>query len=166
MKEIRKIVEMGLSLRAESGIKVRQVLSEFSVSGCKLAEGAEGIIADELNVNKVMSGNVADPRWIIKEDGKLKVALNTEISAELKKQGLIREIVRSINQIRKDLKLTIEDKIEVVYSTKDELLTEVFKTFGEEIKTNVLAEKIEHGELQSEEIKIDERPIKIQIKKI
>jgi isoleucyl-tRNA synthetase len=163
MTQVRKIVELGLSLRAEAGIKVRQVLEEFSVAGRKVSVEASKIIADELNVNKVLSGNVADPRWVVKEDGDLKVALNTEISAELKKQGMIREVVRSINQIRKELKFTIEDKIEVRYSTEDSLLLEVFDSFGTEIKASVLAEKMERGDVSGEEIKIDERPIKLQI---
>ncbi|MFA6105692.1 MAG: isoleucine--tRNA ligase [Patescibacteria group bacterium] len=164
MKEIRKIVEMGLSLRAESGIKVRQVLSEFSVSGYKLDDGASGIIADELNVNKVMAGNVADPRWITKEDGKLKVALNTEITTDLKKQGLIREIVRSINQIRKEMKLTIEDKVVVSYSTEDEILLSVFKESAEEISKAVLAQKIQES-AEGTEVKIDDRSVKLKVVK-
>jgi isoleucyl-tRNA synthetase len=165
MELVRKVVEMGLALRAESGIKVRQVLGELSVDGHKFEEGAMAIIADELNVNRVMTGNVADPRWIVKTESSLKVALNTEITPELKKEGLVREIVRTVNQIRKEMKLTIEDRVVVTYETNDELLRTAFSEFAEVIKKSVLAEKLESKE-GGTIFNIDERPAKLDVKKV
>ena len=166
MVQLRRVVELGLAVRAEAGIKVRQVLSEFSVSGPKLEAEAMTIISDELNVNRVMTGNVADPRWVTKEDGDIKVALNTEITADLKKQGLVREVIRTINMRRKELKLTIEDRIKVAYSTEDDLLKEVFGSCADEIKKGVLAEEMEAGTPEAEPTNIDERSVKIQVTKI
>lgn len=162
---VRKIVELGLALRAESGVRVRQVLAEFSIVSHKLGEGAMAIVAEELNVNKVMTGGVADPRWISKEDGGVKVALNTEITPELKKLGLVREIVRTVNQIRKEQQFTIEDKILVSYSTDDEVLKEVFVAYGDEIKKSVLAKEILIGG-EGKEVVIDEKKMRLDVKKV
>ena len=162
---VRKIVEMGLSLRAEAGIKVRQVLQEFSVQGFKLSDEAAKILKEELNVNKVMTGNVADPRWVTKTEGDIKVALDTEITAKLKKQGLVREIIRTINQTRKEMKLTVEDRIEVLYDTADESLLEVLNVSTEEIKKGVLAKSLNRGSGGEEKL-ISERPLTLKITKI
>ncbi len=165
MRLIQKIVELGLSLRAEAGIKVRQVLGEFSIVNQKMSEGAMVIIADELNVNRIMTGGAADPRWITKEDEKIKVSLNTEITPELKKAGLTRDVVRIINQLRKEQKLTINDQIRVRYQTDDEMLQKIFIESAEELKKNVLALELIKSE-GGTEMKIDERPIKLVIEKV
>ncbi len=162
---IQKIVELGLSLRAEAGIKVRQVLGEFSIVNQKMSEGAMAIIADELNVNLVMTGGTADPRWITKEDEKIKVSLNTEVTPELKKAGLTRDVIRTINQIRKEQKLTMNDLIRVRYQTDDDLLRQIFVDSAEELKKNVLAGELVKG-AEGIEMKIDERPIKLVIEKV
>ena len=58
METIRKVVEMGLSMRSESGIKVRQVLSQFYISGAEFAfADSKNIIAEELNVKEVLLEN-------------------------------------------------------------------------------------------------------------
>ncbi len=165
MRLIQKIVELGLSLRAEAGIKVRQVLGEFSIVNQKMSEGAMAIIADELNVNRIMTGGAADPRWVTKEDEKIKVSLNTEITPELKKAGLTRDVVRTINQLRKEQKLTINDQIRVRYQTDDDLLQKIFIESAEELKKNVLALELIKGG-GGTEMKIDERPIKLLITKV
>ena len=193
MIQARKVVEMGLALRAEAGIKVRQPLSKFSIFPDKVRDPAfhrdnfqfskemMQIIADELNVKKVEMGDkeigdkeigdkeIGDKEIgddiIVKEDGGLKVALHTEVTDELKKEGLLREVVRAINQIRKEQKLTISDSVVVEFSTDDELLKSVFVDFSEEIKKSVLASDLREGN-DGEETEIDGRKARLKITKI
>lgn len=155
MSTARKIVEMGLAVRAEKGIKVRQPLSALRVTGGELSNELQQIVADELNVKKVETNKKGDV---------LSVELDATITPELKKEGLAREIVRVINQKRKETGLTIQDKIIVRYQTDDKLLREVFAEFGSEIKKSVLAEKLEEG--GAEEVKIDGIQVKIGVEKI
>ena len=169
MEQVRKIVELGLSLRSENGIKVRQPLGSFMVHGLELTDGLKQIISEELNVKEVKDNKMGD-NWVEKEDGGLKVALNIEITDELKKEGLVREIVRTINQIRKEQKLTIEDEVVVEYHTDDELLSTVFEKYSEEIKKSVLArelheEKIKLDESDAEEKKVDGIAVLLSVKK-
>lgn len=149
----RKAVEMGLSLRAEKTIKVRQPLSKLFIRFApgpqrkKLDEEYLNIVAEELNVKEVLvvkdladSGNLAT-----KEDGEISVSLDVEITEDLRQQGIVREIVRSINQMRKERKLTMNDRVRILYETDDPLLIAVIAEYSEEIKKSILADTLEAG---------------------
>ncbi len=157
MELARKTVETVLALRAEQGIKVRQPLNKLTIY-YQLEDGLKQIIADELNVKNVeaVKGDEAD---------KNKVVLDTVLTDELKKEGLLREVVRTINQIRKDQKMTIADRVIVKYSTEDVLLKAVFVDFVEEIKKAVLAGFVEEGEAHNDVV-IDGINSKIEITRI
>ena len=165
MVQVRKIVEMGLSLRAEAGIKVKQPLSELQVLGYGLREEYFGIIKDELNIKEIGNKEINGNNMIVKEDGNIKVSLNTEITAELKLEGLAREVVRAINQLRKEMELTIQDRVEVEYETADELLQNILVLFANEIKKSVLADslKVKSG---GKEIEVDGKKIMIRLIKM
>ena len=164
MEKARKIVEMGLSLRAEISIKVKQPLSKLQILDCRFKNDLLQIISDELNVKNVEgSDNIeSGENVVVKEDGGLKVALCTEITEELKKEGLVREIVRAINQIRKEQNLTIKDVVTINYFTEDEMLKSVFVDYAEEIRKNVLASGLKEAD-GGEEKEIGDVKIKLQI---
>ncbi|MBT4120906.1 MAG: isoleucine--tRNA ligase [Candidatus Magasanikbacteria bacterium] len=171
MSKARKIVEMGHSLRKEVSIPVRQPLGELRVVNYELGKDLGKIVAEELNVKNVETQDFAsDGEWVTKEDADLKVGLNTEITEELKKEGLVREIVRAINQMRKEQKLTIEDVVTVEYHVEDELLQAVFEDYAEEIKKQTLArdlirEKILLDESDDVAKKIDGKDVLLAVKK-
>jgi len=168
MAQARKVAEMGLAMRAEACIKVRQPLSKLKMVGIKLTPELVGIIAEELNVKNIETQDFAlaqlNEDWISKEDNGVTVALNIALTLELKKEGLLREIIRTINQMRKENNLTIKDRVAVRYQTEDEMLLKVLSDFGEEIKKSVLAERLEKGD--GEEMEIEKRKIKIGLEKI
>jgi len=143
MPQVLKVVEMGLSLRKDTGVRVRQPLAEFSVFTTQFSNSQYAdIIADELNVKYVLHTVVSGDGWHIKEDGDITVALNTTITDELKKEGFLREVVRAVNAMRKDQGLTREHRIVVGYHTDDALLKSVFVDFADELKAQVLADDI------------------------
>jgi len=143
----RKIVEMGLSLRSEQSLKVRQPLNQLIVLGSKLPDDLLEIIASELNVKQVnIEDKKINDKFIVKEEGELKVGLDIEITEELKKEGLVREIVRAVNQIRKEKKLSIDKKAIVTFQTDHELLNIVFKEYADELKKNTVTSVFENGD--------------------
>ncbi|HSR89153.1 MAG TPA: isoleucine--tRNA ligase [Candidatus Udaeobacter sp.] len=175
MDLVKRVVEVSLSLRAENGKKVRQPLSKIVVNENMSADFLS-IIADELNVKEVSTLELEK----FEELGKnflitttvgvvmgtpLKVGLDVEVTENLKKEGLVREIVRTINQIRKEQKLTISDKVAIKYSTEDTLLKSVFVEFAEEIKKSVLAESLVESK-GGEEKEIGEAKVNISVEKI
>ncbi|MDD4476758.1 MAG: isoleucine--tRNA ligase [Patescibacteria group bacterium] len=164
MNMARKIVEIGLAIRAEKEIKVKQPLQKLYVKDCVLPEEFKNIIADELNV-KIVEYADEEENAIWKEDGDLKIGLDIEITLELKKEGLAREITRAINQIRKDKKLTMKDKVAVKIATDDELLKSVLVEFAEEIGKSVLAKEIKITEVKDgfTEAEVDKKRIFVKI---
>ena len=127
MQTARKIVERGLAARASAGIKVRQPLQSYTTDlAKKLSDKFTAIITDELNIKQLLFGAEK---------------LDTTISAELAVEGLSRELIRQVNQLRKDQGLTIQDRITIIH----EKLDAVVESFGDDIKQATLADAIEAG---------------------
>ena len=127
MEIARKIVERGLAARAGAGIKVRQPLQSYTTDlAKKLSEQLIAIITDELNIKQLLFGAEK---------------LDTTISAELAIEGLSRELIRQVNQLRKDQSLTIQDHITIIH----EKLEPVVDAFRDEIMQATLADAIEGG---------------------
>jgi len=125
MAKARDYIAEGLSLRAEAKIKVRQPLKSITVP--KLPEEYAEILKEELNVKEVVWGDV--------------VALNTHITKELHREGLVREVIRVVQNARKQAGLEVDDRIKLYLSGKGEL-AEAIKAHSVEIATEVLADKM------------------------
>ncbi len=97
----------------------------------------------------------------MKEDGGVIVMLNVELTDELKKEGLLREVVRTVNQMRKDAGLTVQDTITLIYKTEDAVLKSVFADYADQLKKQVLAEKIEEGD--GVDMVVDERSVQMKV---
>ncbi|MBX9765247.1 class I tRNA ligase family protein, partial [Patescibacteria group bacterium] len=93
MSEVRRAVSLGLEKRAAANIKVRQPLLEVRIKSVLLKDKHEFIdlIRDELNVKRV----AVDPTM----EGDIE--LNTEITPELKEEGMVREVLRFVQDLRK-----------------------------------------------------------------
>ncbi|MFH1099225.1 MAG: class I tRNA ligase family protein [Candidatus Uhrbacteria bacterium] len=106
MASVRRICSLALEARTKAGIPVRQALATLRV---RTVPGATDIIRDEVNVKEV----IVDPS--LTEE----VLLDTTITPELKREGTIRELTRSVNNLRKEMDLTPSDRIRVTYATDD-----------------------------------------------
>ncbi len=111
MDKAREIVALGLAERARAGIRVRQPLNTLYVSNADYSVIGDvlDVVAEELNVK-----NIVVDRKLVKGS----VALDTEITPELREAGFIRELIRNINDMRKDSNLTPEDKIILYYDAR------------------------------------------------
>ncbi|MBU1163969.1 isoleucine--tRNA ligase [Patescibacteria group bacterium] len=151
MEEAKRIVEAGLASRAEAGIKVRQVLSDYCTCLVKdLNSELAEIVCNELNIKELTFGE--------KED------LDTTLTPELKLEGQVRELIRQINLLRKEEGLTIKDQIEITYEGD---IDELVKKHGGEIKKQTLTNQINSGTMKSPKVvKIDNIELKLKIKRI
>ncbi|MFA5134360.1 MAG: isoleucine--tRNA ligase [Patescibacteria group bacterium] len=141
MATVRQAVELGHSLRKEKKLKVRQPLAQFVVRTKALDPELKELIKEEVNVDEVVAVDelpVYD-EFVFKEAPGLAVALDTTITDELRQRGIVREMVRHINAMRKDAKLTIEDTITVYYEITNEELRGIFKHYRERICREVIA---------------------------
>jgi isoleucyl-tRNA synthetase len=109
------------------------------------------------------------PGWLVATEGKLTVALDITVTEELRREGVARELINRIQNIRKDSGLEVTDKIRVDISD-DELTRGAVEDFGGYIGAQTLAlsvglSKELAGPLVSE-VEIDEHPVKIRVEKV
>lgn len=164
---VRDIVSRGLEARATAGFPVRQVLAGVKVGfkDEKLVDmfsndpEFQKLIKDELNVEKVSFCEA-------KED--IGVELDTVLTPDLKKKGLLREIVRRVNAQRKKAGLTITDNIILYYQAEDALAQQVFVDMKDQLMAETITKELknEKSEVDAEDLfKRDEQDIWLGIKK-
>ena len=162
MNEAREVTANALSLRQKFNIKVRQPLNSLKIN----QEGLEiqnypqllDIIKEEINVKNIIFDNS------LKEP----MELDTNITPELKEEGDLRELVRQIQEIRKALKLTPQDRIALNFFTDNEEIKEFLTKKSEIIQKETLANELNLLEQKPEdiqEISIDDKKIFVSFKK-
>ena len=175
MELVRKIVGLGLELRARAKIKVRQPLQKLKIKNLKLKMEDEllNLIKDELNVKEV--GIVEEIKeekyWTFAEKEGIKVALNTEITTELKEEGMLREFIRQVQEMRKQAGLKPKNKISIRFSGTEELndfLTKNKKFILKETRAKdfILIKEEMLGEETKKEIEIGGKKLWLEIKKL
>ncbi len=130
MQLVRDLVTLGLEARQKANVKVRQPLSTLFISESNLSDEYLDIIRDELNVKEVVVKQSL-------ESGT--VELDTEITDELRNEGDMRDLVRQIQDMRKDANLMPSDRVIVHLETAEptwfgntELQNELLMTVGAE----------------------------------
>jgi isoleucyl-tRNA synthetase len=154
MKKVREIVTLGLEARQKAGIKVRQPLNKLKIKNYELGIEYTELIKEELNVKEIISDKNIDTE----------VLLDTKITEELKQEGDYRELVRALQDMRKNMGLTPSDVISVVFDT-DEKGKNLIQKFENDMKKTVLVSEIKFEENNGEEIKIDDLLFRIKIHK-
>lgn len=151
MQKVREVVTQALELRQQAGVKVRQPLSSLFVPG-DFSEDLLNIIAEEVNVKKVVSGGS-------------EIKLDTTITTELKNEGIARDIIRGIQDARKTENLSPSEKIKLVICVSEDV-KKVINSFDAMIKTPTQVEEIQYSEnKQTYPISLDSGEITIAIVK-
>ena len=169
MNALRTAVNDGLSKRASEGIKVRQPLASVklinTISQDTPAEVAQFLIdiaKDELNVKSVEI--VTDSE---SESAQPSVVYDLTITPELKREGLMREIVRHVQSARKQAGLQIDDRIVLSISSDDSEISQAVDVFADVIKSETLAVELNSAASESEkyDAKIEGKLVEISLKK-
>ena len=169
MNALRTAVNDGLSKRASEGIKVRQPLASVklvnTISQDTPAEVAQFLIdiaKDELNVKSVEI--VTDSE---SEPAQPSVVYDLTITPELKREGLMREIVRHVQSARKQAGLQIDDRIVLSISSDDSEISQAVDAFAGVIKSETLAVELNSAADESEkyDAKIEGKLVEISLKK-
>lgn len=169
MNALRTAVNDGLSKRASEGIKVRQPLASVklinTISQDTPAEVAQFLIdiaKDELNVKSVET--VTDSE---SEPAQPSVVYDLAITPELKREGLMREIVRHVQSARKQAGLQIDDRIVLSISSDDSEISQAVDAFADVIKAETLAVELNSAADESEkyDAKIEGKLVEISLKK-
>ena len=104
------------------------------------------------------------PGWLVANEGALTVALEVELTDELKNEGMARELINRIQNIRKESGLEITDRIIVTLSPNGDVEKAV-NAFGEYVKTQVLADSIVIAANDGQEVDFDDFKLNINITK-
>lgn len=169
MNALRTAVNDGLSKRASEGIKVRQPLASVklinTISQDTPAEVVQFLIdiaKDELNVKSVEI--VTDSE---SESAQPSVVYDLTITPELKREGLMREIVRHVQSARKQAGLQIDDRIVLSISSDDSEISQAIDAFADVIKAETLAVELNSAADESEkyDAKIEGKLVEISLKK-
>jgi len=102
-------------------------------------EAFPGIILKKEDV-EIISEDI--PGWLVANEGAITVALDIHVTEELRQEGIARELVNRIQNIRKESGFEVTDKIEVLIE-RHELISDAVELHGEYIGTQTLAESVQ-----------------------
>ena len=165
MAEVRRLAQLALALREKAGIKVRQPLRELRINPSTDGQELKGkeellqILKDEVNVKTI----------VFDESIHEEAVLDTEVTHELKEEGVFRELTRCVQELRRDAGCKPKDVIAVAIHDGGEV-KRIILAREEEFKAATGAKTLEWGGLTSfdaeKEMTIDGSPVVIRINKL
>lgn len=171
MTALRQAINDGLSKRAQAGIKVRQPLASATlVSTINSANPAEltqellDIAKDELNVKEVtvLTGSEVGGQAAPSTE------LDMNLTPLLKREGIMREVVRQVQNARKQADLDVDDRIVLDLSSEDDTVQAAVQEFQKEIIEETLATVFTSTGLKhsfSVEVTVEGQPLTISLQK-
>lgn len=139
MQKVRAYAEVAHRVRKELKLKVRQPLAKVIISRSKAQKYNHQDYQE--SYNELLKGelNVKEVEYKDSKTEEIAVEYDTNITPELKLEGEVRDLLRTIQQKRKELGLQISDLITLT-------IPEVYKPFEEVIKRQVQAKSVSYGE--------------------
>ncbi|MDP4001443.1 MAG: DUF5915 domain-containing protein, partial [bacterium] len=145
----------------KSGVKVRQPLASVTFKGGKFSNDLETLMKDELNVKKVLYD----------KNQEAEVVLDFNLTPELIREGYARELMRQIQDMRKEAKYQMDEQVMVDWHSEDKEIVSAIAEWAEEIKKDTvlktLEQKEKHGDydLYKESLLGPDKKIYLGIKK-
>jgi isoleucyl-tRNA synthetase len=151
-----KVSSLGRAARAKAGIKVRQPLAKavIRVETDEEKESLEKLateVMEEINVKQLVVLSEVGERqefpsnmasYSMANDARYWVAIATELHPDLVAEGVSRELVRHLQNMRRNAKFDITDRIITYYQTGEPLISQVMRTFANYIKQETLSEQL------------------------
>ena len=162
MDFVLSVVNEGLSQRAKQSLKVRQPLNSVEIGGASEdllnnSHEYEWMILEELNIKTI--------KW--NKNAEFSVLIDTKVTPELKIEGIARDLVRAVQNARKNNGLNVEDRIVLRISTENELIEKAVNNLKDIIETETLASYTDDSfdDENVVEEKIDGSKVKISLRK-
>ena len=107
------------------------------------------------------------PGWLVANEGRLTIALDITVTDELRREGLARELVNRLQNLRKSSGLEITDHIRVTLAPAEEM-EGVLETYGDYIRRQVLADAITTTERSADmtDLEFDDFRLPVKIEKV
>jgi isoleucyl-tRNA synthetase len=135
MDEVREVIAKGLAVRKENQIKVRQPLRSVTVNRQnKFRKDFEELVRDELNV-----------KGIIYDTSVKEVSLDKELDRKLTDEGYAREVMRQIQDLRKEAGYKVSDSVHAQWESKSSQLSGALLEWKERIKNDAALKDFSNG---------------------
>jgi valyl-tRNA synthetase len=162
METVAEIINLGQSIRTQNQFKVRQPLAEIRIKSSEnnrrdfeIEQWMKDLISSELNIKKVVEKHELNPTddWIAAEsdDKNIEVIIDTNLTKELKQEGLLRELSRAIQSQRKKLGLEIGDKVRIDLASASDEIANVVEDFKVQLANDVNASDLDFQKLTGKE---------------
>ena len=122
-------------------------------------DGQEAVV--ELSDVEIISEDI--PGWLVANEGRLTVALDITVTEALRKEGLARELINRIQNLRKSSGFDITDKVNVTILSTDEM-DEAIREYNAYIRGQVLASVVELTDVISDATELDFEDFKLSVR--
>ena len=153
--KIMKALAAAIQAMSQDEINAFEKAGTFTLT----VEGQEAMI-ERADV-EIISEDI--PGWLVANEGRLTVALDITVTENLRKEGLARELVNRIQNLRKSSGYDITDKISVTVLS-DEGMDEAIKDFNSYIANQVLAVSVEITDVISDATEMDFEDFKLSVR--
>ncbi|MBI5421305.1 MAG: class I tRNA ligase family protein [Parcubacteria group bacterium] len=141
MELVRRVCALGLRSRAEKGLKVRQPLASLEIKYDLLVDKEMlNMVMEEVNVKKARRVKVLSHDAIINETD-LAIALDTVITDELREEGVVRDLMRSLQELRAEAGLNVGEQAEL-FVVGEGAIKHILEQYGDLIKKEVSIKNI------------------------
>lgn len=149
MKEVSAVI----------GSMTKEEIASIEKTG-KLAKGGF-----DLTVEDVLISSEDIPGWAVATEGGITVALDVNITDDLKREGIARDFVNRVQNLRKDMGLEVLDKIGIEVEKDGEVVTAALTEFKEyiSIETQALSLELKEKVAGASDVDMDEFQLKVKI---
>ncbi len=155
-KEVKKVAQLAVELPQEN-------INEVLASGKTAFGGYEFTVDDLLIQTENIEG------WVIESQDNLTIALDTKLDDELIAEGIAREFISKVQNIRKERSMEVNDRIKIKYSGDKELVG-IITSQKKYITEQTMAESLDTAGSESlngsDELNINGRNCRVEIEKI
>lgn len=119
----------------------------------------------DLSIDDVIISSEDIPGWSVATENGVTVALDVQVTDELKREGIARDFVNRVQNLRKDLGLAVLDKINIEVERDGEILTSALTSYRDYISTETQAVSLELKDkvTGAEEVDMDDFMLRIKI---
>lgn len=158
----KKFGKLMKGIAAQIGGLTQTQINDFENNGYLDLDVEGNTVKVELADVEIISEDI--PGWLVSNEGNLTVALEIELTDELKRECIARELVNRIQNMRKDNAYEITDRINVVVSP-DANTDAAISQYADYIKSQVLADSITIADNDGVVVDFDEYKLNIKIEK-
>ena len=159
----KKFGKLMKSIAAQMASLSQDQIAQLETEGSiKLDIEGEEAVVDASDV-EIISEDI--PGWLVSNEGNLTVALEIELTDELLNEGMARELINRIQNIRKESGLEITDRVAVTVASNEQT-DKAIAEYADYIKTQVQADELNIGVNDGEAVDFDDFTLNIKVEKI